>query len=100
MRDGTPSGLSTTSTGVPSSRCGMSSIGRIRLITPLLPWRPAILSPGCSLRFTATKLLHLVGEPLVEPLLRLVILALQRFDLSHRLVVAKADLPPLMARDR
>jgi hypothetical protein len=34
---GTPSGLSTTSTAVPSSRCGMSSIGTMRLITPLLP---------------------------------------------------------------
>jgi hypothetical protein len=37
MRDGTPSGLSTMSTWVPSSRNGMSSIGRMRLITPLLP---------------------------------------------------------------
>ena len=29
----------------------------MRLMTPLLPWRPAILSPGCSLRFTATNTL-------------------------------------------
>jgi len=35
----------------------MSSTGTILEITPLLPWRPAILSPGCSLRFTATKTL-------------------------------------------
>jgi hypothetical protein len=54
MREGTPSGLSTMSTGVPSSRYGMSSSGRIREMTPLLPWRPAILSPTCSLRLMAT----------------------------------------------
>ena len=33
------------STGVPSARKGMSSIGRILEMTPLLPWRPASLSP-------------------------------------------------------
>ena len=33
----------------------MSSSGRIRAMTPLLPWRPAILSPTDSLRFMATK---------------------------------------------
>ncbi len=54
MRDGTPSGLSTISTGVPSGRYGMSSSGRILATTPLLPWRPAILSPTESLRFLAT----------------------------------------------
>src|ERR671937_330079 len=54
IRDGTPSGLSTISTGVPSGRCGMSSSGRMRAMTPLLPWRPAILSPTDSLRFIAT----------------------------------------------
>ena len=42
------------STGVPSGRYGMSSSGRIFEITPLLPWRPAILSPTDSLRFMAT----------------------------------------------
>ncbi len=31
----------------------MSSSGRIRAITPLLPWRPAILSPSDILRFWA-----------------------------------------------
>ena len=45
IRLGTPSGFSTMSTGVPSSRYGMSSSGRRRDTTPLLPWRPAILSP-------------------------------------------------------
>ena len=54
MRRGTPSGLSTTSTGVPSSMNGMSSIGRILAMTPLLPWRPASLSPTEILRFCAT----------------------------------------------
>ena len=42
------------STGVPSAMYGMSSTGTIFEITPLLPWRPAILSPGCRRRFTAT----------------------------------------------
>ena len=41
----------------------MSSTGRMRLITPLLPWRPAILSPGCSLRFTATNTLTILSTP-------------------------------------
>ena len=63
IRDGTPSGLRTMSTGVPSSRNGMSSLGRMRLMTPLLPWRPAILSPGCSLRFTATNTLTILSTP-------------------------------------
>src|ERR1035437_6682096 len=31
----------------------MSSSGRMRAITPLFPWRPAILSPTLSLRFMA-----------------------------------------------
>lgn len=54
MRLGTPSGLSTMSTGVPSARNGMSSTGRILAITPLLPCRPASLSPSEILRFCAT----------------------------------------------
>ena len=37
LGDGTPSGLSTMSTWVPSSRNGMSSIGTMRDTTPLLP---------------------------------------------------------------
>ncbi len=41
----------------------MSSIGTIVEITPLLPCRPAILSPGCSLRFTATKTLTIFMTP-------------------------------------
>ena len=54
IRLGTPSGLRMMSTGVPSGRKGMSSAGRILAITPLLPWRPAILSPTEILRFWAT----------------------------------------------
>ena len=54
MRLGTPSGLRTMSTGVPSGRYGMSSSGRTLAMTPLLPWRPAILSPTETLRFWAT----------------------------------------------
>ena len=54
IRDGTPSGLRITSTGVPSSMNGMSSSGRMREITPLLPWRPASLSPTEILRFWPT----------------------------------------------
>ncbi len=48
MRDGTPSGFNTMSTGVPSGMKGMSSSGRTRATTPLLPWRPDILSPTLS----------------------------------------------------
>jgi hypothetical protein len=40
--------------GVPSAMYGMSSIGRILEMTPLLPWRPASLSPTEILRFWAT----------------------------------------------
>ena len=53
MRWGTPNGLRMMSTGVPSGRKGMSSTGSTRLITPLLPCRPAILSPMLILRFWA-----------------------------------------------
>ena len=54
MRLGTPSGLRMKSTGRPSSRYGMSSSGTIFEITPLLPWRPASLSPSAILRLVAT----------------------------------------------
>ena len=54
MRLGTPSGLRMTSTGVPSSRNGMSCSSTILEMTPLLPWRPASLSPSAILRFLAT----------------------------------------------
>ena len=54
IRRGTPCVLRMMSTGVPSGRNGMSSAGRILPITPLLPWRPASLSPSWILRFWAT----------------------------------------------
>ena len=41
------------STGLPSGRNGMSSSGTMRATIPLLPWRPAILSPTEILRFSA-----------------------------------------------
>ena len=41
----------------------MSSCGTMRETTPLLPWRPAILSPGWILRFTATKTLTIFITP-------------------------------------
>jgi hypothetical protein len=63
MRLGTPSGFSTMSTGVPSSMYGMSSTGTIVETTPLLPWRPAILSPGWMRRFTARYTLTIFSTP-------------------------------------
>ena len=41
----------------------MSSIGTIFDTTPLLPCRPAILSPGWILRFTATKTFTIFMTP-------------------------------------
>ena len=41
----------------------MSSSGTILDTTPLLPCRPAILSPGWILRFTATKTLTIFMTP-------------------------------------
>ena len=46
-------GLRMMSRGVPSGRKGMSSAGRMRAITPLLPCLPASLSPTETLRFWA-----------------------------------------------
>src|SRR5271157_901017 len=46
IRPGTPNGFKIKSTGVPSSRKGISSTGTTLETTPLLPWRPAILSPA------------------------------------------------------
>ncbi len=53
IREGTPIGLRMMSTGVPSGKKGMSSLGAIRAMTPLLPCRPASLSPTETLRFWA-----------------------------------------------
>ena len=51
IREGTPSGFNMISIGVPSAMYGISSLGRILEITPLLPCLPAILSPSLILRF-------------------------------------------------
>ena len=53
--EGTPMGFNTMSIGVPFGRKGISSSGRITAMTPLLPWRPAILSPSAILRVWATQ---------------------------------------------
>ena len=45
IREGTPNGFNKISIGVPSGINGISSSGNTLEITPLLPWRPAILSP-------------------------------------------------------
>ncbi len=45
--------MSTIWSGVPSAINGISSSGNMRDITPLFPWRPAILSPTLILRFCA-----------------------------------------------
>ncbi len=63
MRPGTPSGLRIRSTGVPSSRNGMSSTGTTLEITPLFPCRPAILSPSVALRFCATETRTIFSTP-------------------------------------
>ena len=63
IREGTPNGFSTMSTGRPSAMYGMSSTGRMRDTTPLLPWRPAILSPACRRRLMAIKTFTIFCTP-------------------------------------
>ena len=63
IREGTPSGFNTMSTGRPSAINGISSAGAILETTPLLPWRPAILSPGCKRRLTAKYTLTIFVTP-------------------------------------
>ena len=41
----------------------MSSTGTMCEMTPLLPWRPAILSPGCTRRFTARYTFTIFSTP-------------------------------------
>ena len=53
IREGTPNGFNRMSTGVPSGINGISSSGKILDIVPLLPWRPAILSPTDIFLFVA-----------------------------------------------
>ena len=63
IREATPRGFKIMSTGVPSSRCGISSAGKIMDITPLLPCLPAILSPTINFRFDATLTLTISVTP-------------------------------------
>ena len=63
IRPGTPSGFRMRSTGVPSSRNGISSTGTTLETTPLLPWRPAILSPAVILRRCATETRTIISTP-------------------------------------
>ena len=53
IREGTPNGFNNISIGVPSGINGISSSGNTLEITPLLPWRPAILSPTEIFLFVA-----------------------------------------------
>ena len=55
-------GLKMSSIGVPSGNCGMSASGRMRVTTPLAPWRLLSLSPtptaaGKSIRVAADSLM-------------------------------------------
>ena len=100
MRDGTPSGLSTMSTGVPSSRNGMSSIGTIARDHALVAVPAGHLVAGLQLALhrdedldhlhhagrqlvAALQLLDLALEALLQALDGSVELALQRLDLRH-----------------
>src|SRR5260370_31778401 len=47
---------------------------------------------------TALQLFDLVEEALFEPLLRLIVLLTDGFDLRHHLVVRRAETPPLRTR--
>ena len=51
------------STGRPFAMYGMSSTGTIIDTTPLLPWRPAILSPGWMRRLTARYTFTIFSTP-------------------------------------
>ena len=89
MRLGTPSGLSRMSTGVPSARYGMSSSGRILEMTPLLPCRPAILSP--------TEIMPLGGDVNLDHLLHAAgqfVAALQRVRACGSLLVDAGQRQP------
>ena len=63
MRDDTPIGFNMMSTGVPSGKNGMSSSGKITLITPLFPCLPAILSPTDIFLVCATQTRTILFTP-------------------------------------
>ena len=105
------------STGVPSAMYGMSSTGTIFDTTPLLPWRPAILSPGCRRRLTATYTLTIFCTPggssspcvsfcffcsniCVELDAELRERFLHRLELARRILAREADVEPVVAAAR
>ena len=63
IRPGMPSGFKIMSTGVPSSMKGISSTGSTIETQPLLPCRPAILSPAVILRRCATDTRTILSTP-------------------------------------
>ena len=61
--EGTPIGFSIISSGVPSGRNGISSLGKTLETTPLFPCRPAILSPWLIFLVCATQTLTVFVTP-------------------------------------
>ena len=79
----------------------MSSCGTIFDTTPLLPWRPAILSPGWILRFTATKTLTIFITPGVSgTIVEVRVFSRRGVDKDERaLAIERAEIERL-AKDR
>ena len=115
MREGTPSGFSTMSTGVPSSRYGMSSTGMIvrddALVAVTAGHLVARLHAALHRQVHLDHLQHArreivargdLGALLLEALLELLALLLdalrRRLELRVRLLVLQTDLEPLLAR--
>ncbi len=63
IRPGMPNGFKIISTGLPSSKKGISSTGTTIETTPLFPCRPAILSPAITLRRWATETRTILSTP-------------------------------------
>src|SRR6478609_8920277 len=79
----------------------MSSSGTIRATTPLLPWRPAILSPTLSLRLLAMKTFTCLMMPgsMSSPLSTRSI-ERSRSSSSCKLVFVRSDDLPDLVPDR
>ena len=116
MRLGTPSGLSTTSTCVPSSRNGMSSTRHDHRHDALVAVAAGHLVARLDLALhgdedldhlhdagrqlvAALQLVDLVDEAPLQALLGVLVLLVDGLDLALRLLVLEAELPPLAARD-
>src|ERR1700745_781627 len=104
MRLGTPSGLSTMSTGVAAAGQGRSSPGRHFATPPFVAVRAGHLGAGLDLALhgdedfhhlhdawrqfvAALQFFNLVEEALFQPLLRFVVLLTDALDPRHHLVV-------------